>query len=319
LSWKAIKLISRKLAKTSEDLAGPLLVVELWGLGDLALAMPFLRAASRSRKVTLLAKEHAAPLLERFAPDVEHVTLAAPWTAFRGKYVLHRWPWARLAGAVGALRSRKFTAGVSARSDPRDHALLALSGARNRLGFARQGSGVLLSRSLAPPTDPHRAARWTALAACLGTEIEAPIPATRTGNRVLIHAGAGQPVRLWPRDRYEQLAATLARDGWAPEIIDDTYTGVAELLSKLDSADRFIGNDSGPGHLAALLGVPTFTVFGPQLPELFAPRSTRAAWIEGGPCPFKPCWDSCRYPEPHCILSIGTEAVATRVAAWIKA
>ena len=48
------------------------------------------------------------------------------------------------------------------------------------------------------------------------------------------------------------------------------------LLTKLASADRFIGNDSGPGHLAALLGVPTFTIFGPQLPELFAPQHPQA-------------------------------------------
>src|SRR5688572_5680786 len=70
-----------------------MLVLELWGLGDLALAMPFLRAASSRARVSLLAKPHAAPLLARFAPAVELIPFVAPWTAFTGKYRLHRWPW----------------------------------------------------------------------------------------------------------------------------------------------------------------------------------------------------------------------------------
>jgi ADP-heptose:LPS heptosyltransferase len=125
-------------------------------------------------------------------------------------------------------------------------------------------------------------------------------------------------VRIWPRARFEELAAGLRRNGWETEIVDDSLEGVSALIEKLDSADRFIGNDSGPGHIAALLGIPTFTVFGPQLPELFAPRHPKAAWIEGAPCDYKPCWDSCRYPEPNCILGVTAGSVSERVAAWLK-
>jgi heptosyltransferase-2 len=73
-----------------------------------------------------------------------------------------------------------------------------------------------------------------------------------------------------------------------------------------------VGNDSGPGHLAAILGVPTFTLFGNNLPSLFAPLHPAAEWMEGGPCPYKPCFDSCRFATPECLL--GTDASA----AWMK-
>jgi heptosyltransferase-2 len=106
--------------------------------------------------------------------------------------------------------------------------------------------------------------------------------------------------------------------GWQVEILDDSFTGIERLLEKLDSADRFIGNDSGPGHLAALLGVPTFTIFGPQLPELFAPIQERAQWIEGAPCPYKPCSDYCRFPEPRCLFAIEVDAVFERVVTWLQ-
>jgi hypothetical protein len=65
----------------------------------------------------------------------------------------------------------------------------------------------------------------------------------------------------------------------------------------IDRAGAFIGNDSGPGHLAAFCGVPTFTLFGPQLPEWFAPLHPGSEWLEGKACPYKPCSDYCRYAD----------------------
>ena len=44
-----------------------------------------------------------------------------------------------------------------------------------------------------------------------------------------------------------------------------------ELLSHLTHAAVFVGNDSGPGHLAATLGVPTVSLFGPSNPTVWKP------------------------------------------------
>lgn len=311
------------MAKPSPDSAPPprLLALELWGLGDLALAVPFLRTASRHARVTLLAPPHAAPLLARFAPDVDHVPLTAPWTRFSGKYRLHRWPWRDLCRAIGGLRRRRIDLGVAARPDPRDHVLLALAGVQRRLGFPRAGSRMLLHTALPRPAPAHRAAHWAALARELGWPLDGPAakPAIEGGRHVVIHPGAGQPVRIWPRERYEAVAARLRAAGWRVTTIDEGSTDLNQLLDVLASADRFIGNDSGPGHLAALLGVPTFTIFGPQLPELFVPQHPQAAWIDGAPCPYKPCFDACRFVEPHCLLKLDTDTVWRRLDAWLYA
>jgi heptosyltransferase-2 len=98
----------------------------------------------------------------------------------------------------------------------------------------------------------------------------------------------------------------------------DGQTGELEqLLETLATADRFIGNDSGPGHLAALLGVPTFTIIGSHPPEHFHPLHPQAAWIEGAPCPYKPCNDYCRFAEPHCIRSITVDDAWARLSSWL--
>lgn len=290
-----------------------LLVVEAWGIGDVALAVPFLREATRHAAVTLVAQPHAAPLLRRFAPEVTLVPAALPWTAFTGKYRLHRWPWRTLLTLVRGLRARRFALGVSARPDPRDHTLLCLAGARRRLGFTRVGSGVLLQERLSPPSSPHRTAHWAALAAALGWRAPLPLPRARpaTPRLAVIHPGAARPERVWPRERYHALAQRLRQAGWATRELGENYPDLDTLMDAIAPAALFIGNDSGPGHLAALLGVPTFTIFGPQVPEAFHPWHPSAAWIEGHPCPHRPCFDRCRYARAHCIQDLEMEEVWT--------
>jgi ADP-heptose:LPS heptosyltransferase len=308
----------QSFSSSTPDLRPRLLVVELWGVGDVALAVPFLREASRHTRVTLLAKPHAAPLVRRFCPEVEHVSFTAPWTAFRGKYRLHRWPWVELSALLGGLRKRRFAAAVSARTDPRDHALMIMAGAKLRVGFPRAGSSPLLTERLAPPIRPHRSEYWEALAGHFGWQTrQIENPNSKIQNHIVIHTGAAQPTRQWGRGQFEEIARRLLESGWPVTLLDDQSGNLDDLLQTLATAGRFIGNDSGPGHLAALLGVPTFSIFGAQLPESFHPQHPQAAWIEGTPCPYKPCNDYCHFAEPHCIRSITVEETWARLAAWL--
>jgi len=293
-----------------------LLVLELWGVGDVALAVPFLREAAQRTEVTLLAKPHAEPILKFFVPEVRHVSLDAPWTAFTGKYRLHRWPWRTIRRTLSRLRQSRFDYGLSARPDPRDHILLRLSGVRRKIGYAGPGSGLLLDKAL-ELSGPHRADQWAALAEALDWKIAPPVLRPRNGRLIALHPGAGNAVREWPLARFAQLAENLTREGWEVRWLDSQSRDLPQLIRSLDECDRFIGNDSGPGHLAALLGVPTFTIFGPQLPERFAPRHPQASWIEGAPCAYKPCWDNCHFTEPHCILNHDVDQVSSRIMTWL--
>jgi ADP-heptose:LPS heptosyltransferase len=318
-----------------------LLIVELWGLGDLVIATPFLRAVAERFEVTLLAKPFALDLRARLWPGVKAVAFTAPWTAFRfkHKYQLWRWPLLEMGRLRRRLAAEHFEFGLSARWDPRDHLLLKMFGAKNRLGFPRVHSQFFLTRSLLRPApEAHRYEFWRTIARALNVQLPArdkiPPPAMSGREAVLIHTGAGQPVRVWPLERYQQLAARLRRnkipvliacdpdqrDWWlrageAGVAAPSTVTG---LLGLIDRAGAFIGNDSGPGHLAAFCGVPTFTIFGPHLPEWFAPLHPAAEWIEGQACPYKPCSDYCRFPTPHCLRNIDADEVWQRVEKFVR-
>ena len=316
-----------------------LLVVELWGLGDLVIATPFLLTAMERYDVTLLAKPYAQDLQQRFWPRVRVIPFNAPWTAFEHKYRLWRWPWGGIVRLRHNLIRERFDFGLSARWDPRDHFLLQTVGARRRIGFARLHSEFLLHRSLPRPAPAaHRYEGWRVMGRELGFEL--PVlealawPHPRRQGEVLVHTGAGQKIRVWPLDRYQHLVKALRQAGYTVQVACDPdqekwWTSAAErrlavprtvgeLLALVDRAAAFVGNDSGPGHLAAFSGVPTFTVFGPQLPEWFAPLHPASEWLEGKACPYKPCSDYCRFPVPYCMVNSTTEEVCGRVAAFLK-
>ncbi len=315
-----------------------LLIVELWGLGDLVIATPLLRAAAERFDITLLAKPYALDLQRRLWPEVRVEAFVAPWTAFKDKYRLRQWPWREIARLRRWLAGERFASGLSARWDPRDHLLLKLVGVRDRIGFPRVGSRFFLTRPL-PRPDPeaHRYESWRAVARALDIELpprgNISFPPAPGRESILLHTGAGQPVRVWPLENYRRLAARLREKKIPVQIACDpdqrarwqragetdvaTPVSVTELIALTDRAWAFIGNDSGPGHLAAFCGAPTFTFFGPQLPEWFAPLHPAAEWIEGRVCPYLPCSDYCRYPAPHCLWNIGEEEAWARVEKFI--
>ncbi len=90
-------------------------------------------------------------------------------------------------------------------------------------------------------------------------------------------------------------------------------TSVLELATVLDGAALFIGNDCGPGHLAAALGTPTLTLFGPTANGKNRPFSSRACVLRSEhPC--QACqsdsarWKACENAE--CLLRLQPGAVA---------
>ncbi len=115
---------------------------------------------------------------------------------------------------------------------------------------------------------------------------------------VALHPGAGSAVKRWPVSRFAQLARRLALEkrlkilvvegdaerGLGAEVLAAT-SGSGSILfdsmslpllaAVLARCRGFIGNDAGVAHLAAALDVPCVVLFGPTLPEHWAPLGPR--------------------------------------------
>jgi heptosyltransferase II len=114
---------------------------------------------------------------------------------------------------------------------------------------------------------------------------------------VALNAGAtNSRAKRWPEDRFAALADRLIEALGAERIIRQMKrrgainlageTGLAELIGALDACDLLVSNDTGPAHVAAALGRPTLTIFGPTNEFETAPRGARAESIraEGVEC-----------------------------------
>jgi heptosyltransferase III len=112
--------------------------------------------------------------------------------------------------------------------------------------------------------------------------------------------GSGSAAKCWPRQHWLDLAELLAPSGAIAVVVGPTEVErddprrwpwpmavrfVAErtavqLAEELAAARAFVGNDSGPTHLAAMCGVPTLALFGAGNPAVFAPIGRRVTRLQ---------------------------------------
>jgi heptosyltransferase-2 len=322
-----------------------LLVLEFWGLGDLTFATPFLREARKEYDITLVGKEHAAQLLQPSFPEIRFISFDAPWSAYRGKYALWRWNWRDLFSLFARLRAEKFDAAVSVRNDPRDHLFMLLAGARTRYGFPTRGSERFLTHPLQRRTPrQHKVEDWWAIGKALdlpgmgatGPRLEYEryhtpaidkIFAGFSGKPILcLHPGARIAVRRWPeayfaylieklRSRFQfELVLVPGPEGCSAELtsLADHVVRpltVPELVDVLSRVDVLVCNDSGPGHIAAACGRPVIPIFGPTDPDWFRPWGDQHHVVIRDICPWRPCFDYCRFTEPYCMTKLLPERV----------
>ena len=105
----------------------------------------------------------------------------------------------------------------------------------------------------------------------------------------VIHAVAATPEKTWPADGFRQLAQHLRREHHLEPIFvggptDDLSAfsdfriindaPLEQTKALLKGATLFVGNDSGPAHMAAAFGLPVVVLFGPSNPLAWAPWKT---------------------------------------------
>lgn len=127
-----------------------------------------------------------------------------------------------------------------------------------------------------------------------------------TRSLAVLHSGATKDYKLWPAAHFATLIKLLDQAGYQVALIGAgkdaanieailallepalaervvnllNALALDELSTLLASASLAVGNDSGPAHLAAALGIPGVVVFGPTRADIWAPLSERVTVLQ---------------------------------------
>jgi heptosyltransferase-3 len=258
-------------------------IIRLRSLGDCVLTTPAIALLQKARpdlKISIAVEPRFSPVFEG-NPAITHI--AGPdWRAVRN------WKPALCLNLHGGTRSQWMT---------------ALSGSRFRAGFAHHNVTLAYNvkipraqRILGVHRTVHTAEHLASAVFALGVPVQ-PIPraslfaatSPQPGRYGVIHPFASAPDKQWPAERFCEVARYLelwnikplflagpADDSTpfrAHEVVQGTLSNAIALLSK---AAVFIGNDSGPAHVAAAFGIPSIVLFGTSNPAVWAPWETES-------------------------------------------
>lgn len=314
-------------------------------LGDTVMALPALQALRAARPDARIS------LIGRWAPLLTGQGMADIALSYPGRFA-DRWALGRalaadppdvavilpnsLESALAACRwraRRRIGFDADARrpllTDP--IARPALRHQVDEYGLLVEALGARVAGDAVPswrPTSPP----------ALGREVDALLDAQGVGapaRPVGLHLGAAfGPSKLWPPRSFGQLGARLAAAGLAPLLLGtgadteqarEAAEGAGMGLPSLVGRDRpallqallgrlacLVSGDTGVAHLAAALGVPTVTLFGPTDPRLSAPRGPHArALSTSAPC--SPCFLATCPIDHVCLRCIGVDRVLEEV------
>ena len=161
--------------------------------------------------------------------------------------------------------------------------------------------------------------------------------------RVAVAPGASRATKLWPAERFAEVASALSGRGAsivlagggpgdaaalarfraacrAPIAGDLTHLPVEGLAAGLASVDLLVACDSGPVHLASAVGTPVLAVFGPTSPERWGPPPPGK--VVGLPIECAPCSNhgDARCPRTHhrCMLDLDAGTVVDEARAMLS-
>jgi len=155
---------------------------------------------------------------------------------------------------------------------------------------------------------------------------------------VTVHPGVGRLQKLWPVSGFATLADWLAAQEYqvvffgGPDELErtreilsllshPTYNlvgtlSLGELMALFEVSSLFLGNDSGPMHLAAAMGTPIVALFGYADEARWGPRSEKSIVLRGQErcedCSRKECQD------PKCINTLSPDAVKSAIETLLQ-
>jgi ADP-heptose:LPS heptosyltransferase len=197
-------------------------------------------------------------------------------------------------------------------------------------GYNHEHRGFLLRKSLKPPVQRmHQTQYYLELLNLFGIAAT-PYPASSNTKReslAILHPGASKKERAWHLERFVEIGEKLQEEGWKVLFVSGeelhlngfpltVKPTLKEFTGLLKRCSLFIGNDSGPLHLAQQCGASVIGVYGPGDPRITGLRPVSPGQVIYHSFPCSPCrqrffteCDPSSNGKPFCIETISAGEV----------
>lgn len=344
--------MAARRASTNKTEAPRILLIRPDHLGDLVLTTPVLQALREhapDAHITMMVGPWSSEVVARH-PAIDRL-MTCPFPGFRRATQKALAPYILLFSTAQQIRRGRYDLAINLRPDFWwGAAMLYLAQVPRRVGYAlepgtpfltsalpfhipehvtvsalRLASAGLRTLGYSPLSEPYTPGRYplrfspTAEEQAWVAERLEAAGVNRENTIIVIHPGAGAPVKLWRTEGWAACADALSTSfatpvriiltgskyersmleeiargmKTAPLVLTDTTVG--QLAALLKRALLVLGVDNGPLHLAVAQGTATLQVFGPTDPRIFGPwgtpeRHSEIASTQRCPtCPVIPC------------------------------
>ncbi|PIQ85324.1 MAG: lipopolysaccharide heptosyltransferase II [Candidatus Omnitrophica bacterium CG11_big_fil_rev_8_21_14_0_20_43_6] len=278
-----------------------ILVARTDRLGDVLLSTPVIKALRKKfpqSHISMLVSPYTEDVLKG-NPDVDEIITLDKDGKNKGWWSSFKLAW--------ILRKKKFDLAVVLHPTSRVHLLTFLAGIPKRLGYDRKLGFLLTDRIKHTKQlgEKHESEYALDLVRYLGIEPQdkalfmpirpesekwaqalfSQVGIKADDKLLVIHPAASCHSRIWPGERFAEVADQLAgkygfkvviacgpKDMQKAEAVIKNMrtaalnlagkTSISQLASLLKRSQLFISTDSGPMHVASTLGVPVITIFG---------------------------------------------------------
>jgi heptosyltransferase I len=329
-----------------------ILIIKPSSLGDVVHALPVLHLLRRrwpDAKISWLVAPYCSGLLEGH-PDLDEVII------FDRRRFGTAWknPSAGLdlISFKRDLRRRGFDCVIDLQGLFRSGWLAWQTRAPLRIGFAnaREWAWMFYTQRIPIATmEQHAVDRYLKVATALGCPHEPPefhfaltdgdraATAAMAGNAepyAVLLPGANWQTKRWDVEKFAALIEPLRQRfglrsivAGGPDVLDLARqidgalnlagkTNLPQLVALLERASLVIANDSGPMHIAAALGTPLVTIFGPTNPIRTGPYD-RPDSVVRVDIPCSPCYSRvCSHTS--CLRWLGIEPILTAAAQQLQ-
>lgn len=275
-------------------------------------AIAALHQAFPNVQIDLLVSKEIVPLFEDAREVREVIGLENHWFTRSGNFSKSA---AVFLETAAHIREKKYDLAVDFRGDLRHILMLKGAGIPQVAGYGITGGEFLLSHTVPYDWNAHQVQVNMNLLGAFGIP-GSPVqyPFAYSGSRkwrfwnslgkelkpdcrfrIVLHPGAGLPEKRWPEARFKELAGKLAAVPGAELIVIGSEaekkldvlpqgasvdfrgrTELRDLPVLFDSCHLYIGNDSGPAHVAAAQGMAIISIFSSvNRPEIWKPWTAK--------------------------------------------